>query len=282
MNSEELKIEDLVKALKVVTIPRAVPIYLMQTILELIYKIEVTGLEYIPKEGGAIIICNHTDMLDIAVQGAYSPRKIIFLGKNEIFNPQEQIIKYINQPGSPFLQFPLNMTKSYIEDTLNAMGEIYSNQLQEWGSKPVVRNFHGNGAKAAVAYYEDLENFMISLVKAGEIISIYPEGTRTESGVMGAFKAMAAKLAIRAQVPIIPSGINGAWKMSEPKAFLSGAVFKTKIEYNVGNPITPDQFPKSAEKKAAKELTEELEKRVYFLATHRERRGQSRRFMTVL
>ncbi|MCE9501888.1 MAG: 1-acyl-sn-glycerol-3-phosphate acyltransferase [Leptospira sp.] len=282
MTPDELKLEDLVKALKVVTIPREVPVFLIQSVLELIYKIEVTGLDFIPKSGGAIIVCNHTDMLDIPVQGIYSPRKIIFLGKEEIFRPQEQIINYINQPGSPFLQFPLSLTKPYIEDTLNSMGELYGNQLKEWGSMPVVRNFHGDGAKAAVAYYEELENYMISLAQAGEIVSIYPEGTRTESGVMGGFKAMAAKLAIRAQVPIIPSGINGAWKMSDPKAFLSGAAFKTKITYNIGNPIFPDQFPKGPDKKAAKELTEELEKRVYFLSTNRERRGQSRRFTTVL
>jgi 1-acyl-sn-glycerol-3-phosphate acyltransferase len=100
---------------------------------------------------------------------------------------------------------------------------------------------------------------------------------------MGSFKALAAKLAIKAQVPIIPTGISGAWNISSPKAFLSGQAFRTKIEYHIGNPVTPEQFPKEAnEKKAAKILTEELEKRVYYLTTHYERRGQSRKFTTVL
>ena len=70
--------------------------------------------------------------------------------------------------------------------------------------------------------------------------------------------------------------------MSTPKAIISGEARNTIIRYNIGVPILPEAFPKEAEKKAAKILTEELEKRVYFLTTHPERRGQPRRFATKL
>ncbi|MCC6274808.1 MAG: 1-acyl-sn-glycerol-3-phosphate acyltransferase [Leptospiraceae bacterium] len=284
MNEQNDTWQEVENTLKLFTIPREAPVIALKTLLELIYNIAVTGTEFIPKTGGAVIICNHTDMLDIPVQGIYSPRKIIFLGKYEIFRPQDTIIEYVNNPNSPFQSFPLAMLRPQIENLLNVLGNVYSNQLQKWGSMPIIRGHHGegSGAKAAVAYYEELENYMVSLVKSGEILSIYPEGTRSETGIIAPFKALAAKIAIRAQVPIIPSGINGAWRMSEPKAFLSGQAFKTKITYNIGMPINPEEFPKGHEKKCAKELTEQLEKRVYFLAHNRERRGKPRRVTTVL
>jgi 1-acyl-sn-glycerol-3-phosphate acyltransferase len=263
-------------------IPREVPLFILKKLLNSIYRVEVTGTENIPRTGGGVLVCNHTDNLDVLVQGTSIDRKIIFLGKYELFNPQEPILKLLNQPNSPLSIPLLAPLKSMIENTLNTLGEVYSGQLKHWGSMPIIRASEGMDAKTAVNYYERLENYICEILKSGELVAIYPEGTRTETGVMGPFKAMAAKLAIRAQVPLIPSGISGAWKMSTPQAFLNGSVFKTKINYNIGNIIPPDQFPKENEKKAAKILTEELEKRVYFLTNHPERRGHSRRFATVL
>jgi 1-acyl-sn-glycerol-3-phosphate acyltransferase len=274
--------DEIQKMIEPFFIPREVPVFLMKTMLESIYKIEVTGLENFPKSGGAILVCNHTDALDIPVQAIYLPRKVVFLGKYEFFNPHEEIIDLINQKDSILSVEPLNIIKKPIEDSIGLFGKVFSSQMQHWGGMPIVRNYRGNDAKAAVSYYEDLESYMCDILKSGEILSIFPEGTRTETGVMAPFKAMAAKLAIRANVPIIPTGISGAWKMSSPQAILSGAAFKTKIVYNVGNQVPPDQFPKVNEKKSSKMLTEEIEKRVYYLTTHWERRGQSRRFATVL
>jgi 1-acyl-sn-glycerol-3-phosphate acyltransferase len=274
--------EEIEKIIEPFYIPRDVPVALFKAMLERIYTIEVTGLNLFPSSGGAILVCNHTDSLDIPIQAIYLPRRTVFLGKYEIFNPQDDIIQFLNSQASLFSAPPLSLLKTGMEDTLNLFGKIFSGQLKHWGGMPIMRNYRGNDAKSAVAYYEELENYMCDILKSGEILSIFPEGTRTETGVMAPFKALAAKLAIKANVPIIPAGISGAWKMSSPQAFLSGAAFKTKIVFNVGNPIPPDQFPQENEKKSAKKLTEEIEKRVYYLTTHWERRGQSRRFATVL
>ncbi|MCB1141611.1 MAG: 1-acyl-sn-glycerol-3-phosphate acyltransferase [Leptospiraceae bacterium] len=263
-------------------IPRDIPVFLFKTLIENIYKIEITGMENIPKTGGAVLVCNHTDALDVPIQGVFLPRKITFLGKYELFNPQEPILQMIRDKNSPLASPLFAPLVSILEENLKNFGDYYAKQMKLWGGMPVIRSFQGTDAKAAVAYYEKLENYMVDILKSGEILSIYPEGTRTETGLMGPFKAMAAKIAIRAKVPLIPSGISGAWKMSTTQAFLSGAAFRTKITYNIGNPIPPDQFPNDSEKKSAKMLTEELEKRVYYLTTHWERRGSSRRFATVL
>lgn len=246
-------------------IPREVPKTILRNLLEMIYDIEVTGSEFIPNEGGALIISNHTDYLDIPVQGAFADRKIVYLGKYELFHPQEEIMAYINSPNSPFSLPPLSFTKPLIEVLLNSLGSVVKKNLLNWGSMPIIRNAANESEmdkRKAMEYYEKLETYMVDLMKSGELLSIYPEGSRSETGELTPFKAMAAKLAIRAGVPIIPSGITGATNMSKPKAFLSGDAFKTKIRYNIGKPIEPKDFPTGPEKKAAKELTEMLEARV--------------------
>ncbi len=246
-------------------IPREVPKTILKNLLEMIYDIQVTGQEFIPESGGALIVSNHTDYLDIPVQGAFAERKIVYLGKYELFHPQEEILAYINGPNSPFRLPPLSLTKPLIEILLNSLGGVLKKNLLNWGSMPIIRNAANDSEmdkRAAMEYYEKLETYMVDLMKSGELLSIYPEGTRSETGELTPFKAMAAKLAIRAGVPIIPSGITGATNMSKPMAFLSGEAFRTKIRYNIGKPILPSEFPTSPEKKAAKELTEILENRV--------------------
>jgi len=254
---------DLLESLFV--IPRDVPKTILRTALELIYDVKSTGFENIPQSGGAVLISNHTDYLDIPVQAASAERKIVYLGKHELFHPQEELIKILDMPGSPFQYPPLSFVKPWISNALDVIGSIYKKNLVSWGSMPIIRNAANESEmdkKAALEYYEQLEGYMVDLLKQGEILSIYPEGTRTESGALGPFKAMPAKLAIRAGVPIIPSAIQGAWKMSLPESFLSGKAFRAKIRYHIGKPILPKDFPTGPEKKAAKELTEILEKEV--------------------
>ncbi len=51
-----------------------------------IWKITAEGLEYIPAEGGCILVCNHTSFSDVLVlQGACEDRQIRFMGKAELF-----------------------------------------------------------------------------------------------------------------------------------------------------------------------------------------------------
>ncbi|AXR64768.1 lysophospholipid acyltransferase family protein [Leptospira mayottensis] len=246
-------------------IPREPVKQFLKALLHLVYSVEVTGLENVPPSGGAVLISNHTDNLDVIVQGTSILRKVIYLGKYELFHPQETVLGILNNPDSPLNKFPLSLVKQTLVTTLNALGNLQGKQLMHWGGYPILRAHNVKDAKSAAVYYEDLENYMAELILKGELISIYPQGTRTEAVIPGSFKALAAKLAIRTGVPIIPSGIKGAWRMLKPEAFLSGKAFGTKITYNIGKPIYPHQFPTVPLKKAAKIVTEELENRVRML-----------------
>jgi len=249
---------------------------LVKTMLETFLNIEVTGMDLIPPEGGGIIVCNHTDLMDVPIQAVYSPRKLIYLGKVELFEPDREIKQWLFKEGSPLNLPGLSLFKGVIEKGLEAYSFAQKTQLLEWGGHPVVRNFKGEGAREAVEYYQELEKFMVDLLKQGNFLSIYPEGTRSETGLMGPFKHLTAKLAIRAQVPIVPSGIGGAFQLLTPASILSGRFFKSTVRYNVGQPVYPKDFPPGDEKRSAKELTAFLEKQVYALSMHQERRQKTR------
>ncbi|TGK13081.1 1-acyl-sn-glycerol-3-phosphate acyltransferase [Leptospira fletcheri] len=241
-------------------IPREYARIFLKGLMNLIYDVEVQGVENVPESSGGVIVSNHTDNLDVIVQGTAVSRKIVYLGKYELFHPQEPFLELLKDPS--FEHFPLSLVKAGLKTTFDAIGGYQGKTLLNWGGVPILRSHNITDSKSAAKYYEDLENYMVDLVQKGELISVYPEGTRSEDGKLGSFKALAAKIAIRAGVPIIPSGIHGAWRMTKLDSFLTGKVFKTKIVYKIGRPIFPAEFPNEPLKRSAKLLTEELERRV--------------------
>ncbi|MCB1173342.1 MAG: 1-acyl-sn-glycerol-3-phosphate acyltransferase [Leptospiraceae bacterium] len=246
------------------TIPREQARQLVKLILENLFQIQTAGLENIPLEGGGLLVCNHTDYLDVLVQGVFSPRKVIFLGKNELFEPDQEIKDFLYQSGSPLNLPVLAMLRPLINQAIEAYGFAQKTQLLEWGGHPVIRNYRGSNAKAAVEYYQDLEDYMVSLLEEGKFLSIFPEGTRGEQHAgLQPFKSLAAKIALRARVPIIPAAIAGAHNFTSLGAFLTGDVFRRQVQFRVGTAIAPADFPKETDlKKGAKELTRQMQKQV--------------------
>lgn len=49
-------------------IPREPVKQFLKTLLHLVYSVEVSGIENIPETGGAVLISNHTDNLDVIIQ----------------------------------------------------------------------------------------------------------------------------------------------------------------------------------------------------------------------
>ena len=61
---------------------------IVRTIIKVIFRIEIRGLENIPKKGPVIICPNHISLLDPPVIGALLNRRIYFMAKEELFkNP---------------------------------------------------------------------------------------------------------------------------------------------------------------------------------------------------
>lgn len=71
-------------------------------------------------------------------------------------------------------------------------------------------------------------------IRGGTNVIIFPEGTRSESGVMGPFKSGGFHLAIEAGVPILPITVSGTNRIT-PKGSLRIESGRVRIRY--GKPI---------------------------------------------
>jgi 1-acyl-sn-glycerol-3-phosphate acyltransferase len=79
----------------------------------------------------------------------------------------------------------------------------------------------------------------VDRLRAGELVAVYPEATISRSFELKEFKTGAARMAIDAQVPIIPLIVWGAqrrWTKDRPRK-----LFRTKIPFTVmvGAPLPP-------------------------------------------
>jgi 1-acyl-sn-glycerol-3-phosphate acyltransferase len=77
----------------------------------------------------------------------------------------------------------------------------------------------------------------IERLRAGRALLVFPEGTRTETGAVGAFEPGVAALARRAGVPVVPAAVDGAFE-AWPRGralFRAGAPCAIAL----GRPIAP-------------------------------------------
>lgn len=56
-----------------------------RALMRRLYRIEVSGAERIPAEGGAILACNHASIWDPFILGVATQREIHFMAKAELF-----------------------------------------------------------------------------------------------------------------------------------------------------------------------------------------------------
>ena len=97
-------------------------------------------------------------------------------------------------------------------------------------------------------------------LKTGSSVYLFPEGTRSESGVMRPFKEGAFVLARRLNLPVLPIVINGSRTAVPKNSFNFHG--KTEVEVTVMPPITPDAFPGDSARELAEEVHSLIEAQV--------------------
>lgn len=95
-------------------------------------------------------------------------------------------------------------------------------------------------------------NAATEYLKKGCSMVIFPEGTRSKGRAMGEFKAGSLRIAVKANVPIVPVTINGSYKLMEQNSFL---IKPAEIVVVVSKPIETAGL--------AKEEANELPEKVY-------------------
>jgi 1-acyl-sn-glycerol-3-phosphate acyltransferase len=101
------------------------------------------------------------------------------------------------------------------------------------------------------------------VLRAGRPLLVHPEGTRTKTGALGAFRPGAAMLAIEHNVPLVPVRIRGAFAIypesrALPRLLDWRALKRLPLEVRFGAPIAPDVPDPLDRKGAAQRLTDRL------------------------
>jgi len=135
-------------------------------ILMLLFRPKVTGLRHVPNIGPVIIASNHLSFSDSVFMPLVVPRKVTFMAKSE----------YFTSPGIKGLIKKL---------TFNALGQV-----------PVDRS---GGRRSEAALKTGLR-----LLKEGQCLGIYPEGTRSPDGKLYKGRTGLARMAIESGAPVVP------------------------------------------------------------------------------
>lgn len=127
---------------------------------------------------------------------------------------------------------------------------LFSRFIRSLGAFPVNRGGRDTRAVDTAAAY----------LRAGHALAMFPEGTRSLDGRLGPIKSGAARLAIKAHVPIVPVHIRGSFE-AWPK---HGVPRPHRVTIRIGPALPP---PGSAPDEGDyRELTSQLNKAMQALA----------------
>jgi 1-acyl-sn-glycerol-3-phosphate acyltransferase len=145
----------------------------------------------------------------------------------------------------PFTSFTTTRTIRFL-----AKEELMSTGVGKWvftrlGAVPVER---GAADRAALRVLEQV-------LREGDPVALFPEGTRAEGPRLASLYDGAAYLSVKLGVPIVPIGIGGSEHIL-PK----GSVFPRlhKVAVVVGDPLEPPRIDGGSRRRAATKLTDEL------------------------
>ncbi len=99
----------------------------------------------------------------------------------------------------------------------------------------------------------------INLLKWGQSIVVFPEGTRSHDGVVSEFKSGAFKIATKPKVPIIPVSIKGTLKVFEGN---NHKIKPNNITITFHEPIYTENLTKEEIKELPKKVQEIVSKEV--------------------
>ncbi|MEU4153150.1 MULTISPECIES: lysophospholipid acyltransferase family protein [unclassified Streptomyces] len=151
---------------------------LLGPLLRVVFRPRIEGLENVPAEGAAIVAGNHLSFSDHFLMPAILKRRITFLAKAE----------YFTGPG--------------------IKGRLTAFFFRSAGQIPVDRS----GKEAGQAAIRE----GLKVLGRGELLGIYPEGTRSHDGRLYKGKVGVAVMALKAGVPVVPCAMIGTFEAQPP------------------------------------------------------------------
>ncbi|MGW0963282.1 lysophospholipid acyltransferase family protein [Streptomyces gelaticus] len=187
-------------------------------LLRLLFRPRIEGLEHIPEDGAAIVAGNHLSFSDHFLMPAILKRRITFLAKAE----------YFSGPG--------------------VKGRLTAAFFRSIGQIPVDRS----GKEAGQAAIRE----GLGVLNRGELLGIYPEGTRSHDGRLYKGKVGVAVMAIKAQVPVVPCAMVGTFEIQPPGQVVPSI---RRVTIRFGEPLDFSRYAGLENQKAAiRAVTDEI------------------------
>jgi 1-acyl-sn-glycerol-3-phosphate acyltransferase len=165
-------------------------------ILKTLFRPWVEGAENLPAEGGAILASNHLSFSDSFFLPLEVDRRVTFLAKGDYF------------------------TGRGLKGKLTAAFFRGINQV------PVDRS-GGRASEAALRKG-------VEILKSGELLGIYPEGTRSPDGRLYRGKTGIARMALEAGVPVIPVAMINTFDIQPPGQVIPRIM---RVGIKIGKPL---------------------------------------------
>jgi 1-acyl-sn-glycerol-3-phosphate acyltransferase len=178
-------------------------------LLKTVFRPWVTGLDNIPKTGGVILASNHLSFIDSIFLPLLIERRIYFLAKSDYFT------------GKGFKNWA---TKHFLLGT---------------GMLPIDRS----GGKASEASL----NTGLDVIAKGNVLGIYPEGTRSPDGKMYRGRTGVARMILEGHVPVVPVAMVDTEKVMPigskiPKVRRIGVIFGEPLDFSRFEGLEGDRF----------------------------------------
>ncbi|MGH3319292.1 MAG: lysophospholipid acyltransferase family protein [Streptosporangiaceae bacterium] len=155
------------------------------------------GLENVPREGPAILASNHLSFSDSFFMPVLVPRRVTFFAKQEYFT------------GSGLKGLA---TRAFF----SSIGQV-----------PLDRS---GGAASGAALRTGLR-----ILRRGDLLGIYPEGTRSPDGRLYRGKTGIARLAVEARVPVVPCAMIDTRRLQPPGRLLPKLGIRPGVRF--GKPL---------------------------------------------
>lgn len=183
-----------------------------------VWRPVVEGVENVPLSGPVILASNHLSFADSIVIPVVAPRRVVFLAKAE----------YFTAPG--------------------VKGRVSKAWFTALGAVPVSRE----DTKSAI----DSLHTALEVLRRGDALGLYPEGTRSRDGRLYRGRTGVAHLALVSGAPIVPVGLHGTDRLQPVGSRLPRLV---KVTARFGEPITPaGQYDGVPAGRARREITDRV------------------------
>jgi len=144
-------------------------------ILRAVFRPWVKGEEHVPVEGAAILASNHLSFSDSIFLPLMLRRRVTFLAKMDYFTGR------------------------------GIKGRLKAGFFRGVGQLPLDRSGGGSSSAALTT--------SLRLLGGGQLLGIYPEGTRSPDGRLYRGKTGVARMALEARVPVLPVAMIGTDKV---------------------------------------------------------------------